>query len=83
MAPCSRVVAPHPGDAVVVVDGRGRGAAVAVRASDPEHAASSTTTVTARDVRTVWMVREGTGVDRGEVLWEPTGESRLDELAAG
>jgi acetoacetyl-CoA synthetase len=27
------------------------------------------------------MVREGTGVDRGEVLWEPTGDSALDRFA--
>ena len=86
-APCSRGDSPQPGDAIVVVvivaDGLGRVVAVAVRASDPdEHAASSTTTATARDVRTVWMVREGTGVDRGEVLWEPTGDSALDTFAA-
>jgi acetoacetyl-CoA synthetase len=67
---------------VVVV--RGRDGAVAVGASDPvAHAVSSTARATTRDVRTVRMVREGTGMDRGEVLWEPTGGSALDRFAAG
>jgi acetoacetyl-CoA synthetase len=80
-SPCGRD--PQPGDAVVVVDA-GRVDGVAVRAPDRvEHAVSSTATTSARDVRAVRMVREGTGVDRGEVLWEPAGGSTLDAFAAG
>ena len=52
--------------AVVVVVVVGRAVVGVDDESDPdEHAASSTTTPMARNVRSVGMVREGTGMDRG------------------